>query len=723
MSAAAPELAFGGRGDDPLLGALQVILELHGIRRSREALRSGLPGTGPLTPGTFLRAARASGCDASRVQRALADIPDLVLPVVLELQGGGAVVLVSREAGGRCTLAWPETGAAARQTVEAGALEAACSGYAWYLKPVPGPDRRSGLERAPAGHWLWSTLWSHRGYYAETIVAAVLANVLALAGTFFIMNVYDRVIVNEAYVTLWTLAVGVLVAIGFEFTARCLRGWLIDQAGRKADLVIGSRLFAQALGMRLERRPESAGAFASQLREFESLRDFASSLTLVTLTDLPFLLLFLLVIAFIAGPLVWVPVTLIPVVALVTALAQIPLARYVRENLRESSLRQGLMVEALSGAETLKALRAEGLVLGRYESASAATSMTAMKSRLLTQVVLNFCAMMQSVATVAMVVWGAYLIGDGELTLGALIGAVILAGRALAPIGSLAGLAVRFQQARSALETLDRVMAQPVDREPGRDYLRLEQPAGALAVRGLAYRYAPDRDPVLQALDWQFGAGERVGLVGRIGSGKSTLLRLLAGLYEPSSGQVLLDGVDLRQLDPADVRRAICYVGQDAWLMHGSLRENLMAGARGASDERLLEVCRATGVDALAAADPRGYDMPLGEGGAGLSGGQRQLVALTRALLCDATVLLLDEPTSAMDNATEQQALAALSRYAEGRGILLVTHKLPLLARVDRLIVLDGGRCVADGPREAVLQALADGRVRAAAAPPQGQAP
>jgi ATP-binding cassette subfamily C protein LapB len=372
------------------------------------------------------------------------------------------------------------------------------------------------------------------------------------------------------------------------------------------------------------------------------------------------------------------------------------------------------MVESLASVETLKALRAEGLMQERYEAASAATAVTAMKSRLLTQVVLNFCAMMQSLTTVAMIVWGTYLIDAGELSLGALIGAVILASRSLAPVSSIAALAVRFQQARSALRTLDGVMARPADRDPRRGYLQVPTAAGALTARAVAFAYPGGRPAALQGVDWAVAAGERVGVLGRIGGGKSTLLRVLSGLYAPTHGQVLLDGIDLQQLDPVDARRHVAYVGQEAHLVHGSLRDNLKAGSRRIDDTRMLEVARATGVDAFASLDPRGYDMEIGEGGRGLSGGQRQLVALARALLADPAVLLLDEPTSAMDHATEQQAIRAVMEVAARCTVVLVTHKQALLGFVERVTVLDGGRVVADGPRVAVLQALADGKVRSA---------
>jgi ATP-binding cassette subfamily C protein LapB len=340
-----------------------------------------------------------------------------------------------------------------------------------------------------------------------------------------------------------------------------------------------------------------------------------------------------------------------------------------------------------------------------------------MRGRWLTHLVLNVCVATQSLATVIMVVWGAYLIAQGRLTLGALIGAVMLASRCLAPMGGLVALAVRFQQARAALKTLDGLMARPTDREPGRSYLDLGRPNGALRGVALSFRHAEDRPDAISGFDRGIAAGERVALVGRIGGGKSTLLRLLCGLYQPTSGQVLLDGIDLRQLDPADVRRHVAYVGQDALLFQGTLRENLLAGSPATTDAELLAACRETGVDELAARDPRGYDLRIGEGGRGLSGGQRQLVALTRALLARPAVLLLDEPTSAMDAESERKAMNAAFRLAGTATIVLVTHRMPLLSMVSRVIVLDGGRCVADGGRQDVLRALQEGGVMAAAPP------
>jgi len=537
-------------------------------------------------------------------------------------------------------------------------------------------------------------------------------NVLALAGTFFTMNVYDRVISNQAYVTLWTLAAGVMVAMVFEYLARNLRSWLLDNAGKKADLLLGSALFRQAMMSRLENRPQSAGAYASTLREFESVRDFATSATLATISDLPFILLFVWVIHMIAGPLFWVPLAAVPVLMIVGGLAQFPLSRYVNENLREGSVKHGILVEALESAETIKALRVESQMQAKYERAAALTSRTAMKSRTITALVANFTSFVQSLCTVVIVVWGVYLIGDGELTMGALIGAVLLSSRAIAPAASITALAVRYQQARMALRSLNRVMATPTDRDAKRSYLHKATASGAVTATGVSFRYAPQSGDSVANITLNVTPGEKIAVLGRIGSGKSTLLKVLSGLYRPTQGSVRLDGVDLQQIEPADVRRHVLYVGQDARLLFGSLRENLKAGSPHIDDDSMMRVADAFGVHQFASAHPHGYDMPIGERGEGLSGGQRQAVALVRAVLSNPMVMLLDEPTSAMDNATEAMAMNALSRLCAGKTMIYVTHKLQLLEYVSRVVILDAGARVADGPKEAVLQALKEGKIQ-----------
>ena len=465
---------------DPLLTALSQMLARFDIHKSEEALATGIPHERPLQPAGMMRIAEAHGCKVRIQHRDLTQINPLQLPVVLLLQDLRACLLLDWRNDGKAVILPCEPGAIELEVTHAD-LQKQYIGTCLLIRPAIAEDKRSPIEiDKPKGHWFWSTIWRFRGYYMQAAIAALLINVLALAGTFFTMNVYDRVISNQAYTTLWALASGVMVAMLFEYLSRNLRSWLLDNAGKKADLLLGSTLFRQAMMSRLENRPQSAGAFANTIREFESVRDFATSATLATITDLPFVLMFVWVIHAIAGPLFWVPLACIPILVIVGALAQIPLSRYVKEHLREGSIKQGILVETLESAEAIKALRMESQVQTRYERASALTARTSMKSRNITAMVNNFTALLQSMCTVAMVVWGVYLIGDGTLTQGALIGAVILAGRTIAPAASITALAVRYQQAKTALTSLNRVMNTPTDRDPERNYLRKPTTTGAL---------------------------------------------------------------------------------------------------------------------------------------------------------------------------------------------------------------------------------------------------
>ena len=515
---------------------------------------------------------------------------------------------------------------------------------------------------------------------------------------------------NQAFVTLWSLAIGVVIAMVFEAVARYIRAHLLDRAGKKADLVLGTLLFRQALSIRMEHKPASPGSFANQLREFESVRDFVSSATLATISDLPFVLLFIAVIFFVSGPLGWVPLLLIPLILLVSIVIQWPLARTMKENLRESSLKQGVLIESIEGLETLKAVCGEAYMQRRWENFSALAAATSMKSRGLSSLVTGVVTFFQQVQTVLLVVIGVYLIDAGHLTMGGLIATVMLAGRATAPLSQVVGLAVRFQQAKAALNSLNALMAMPVDHDPSREYLAKPTLSGQIMLKGIEFSYpAPPMQPnpaVLQGINLTIKPGERVAILGRIGSGKSTLLRVMARLYSPVGGQMFTDGLDVNQIDLADWRKAVGYVAQDARLFYGSLRENVMIGRPEATADEFLRVLRLTGLDQVAARHPMGINLPIGEMGEGLSGGQRQLVSLARSLLARPNLLLLDEPTSAMDTQTETIFLQHLQRATKGQTLVVVTHRPSLLGLVERIVVVDEGKVVADGPKDTILAAM-----------------
>ncbi|MGN7738583.1 type I secretion system permease/ATPase [Pseudomonas sp. 22526] len=706
------------RIQDTLLQSVSWICDHYGFGKTPEALTAGLPKGGLLSPSLALAALSNAGLSAGLIERQAQLLPTQLMPMVLLRKEQGGCILLGRRRDPQAEdkrsfiyqIVLPEVGSEAVEVSQLD-MDQMYTGFAVLVKPRAKVDTRAG-EQAPqaAGHWLLSTLWRYRRYYRSAAIGAVLINVLALASIFFTMNVYDRVVPNQAFVTLWSLGIGVAVAMVFEAVARYVRAHLLDVAGKKADLVLGTMLFRQALSIQMEHKPASSGSFANQLREFESVRDFATSATLAAISDLPFVLMFVGVIFVIGGPLGWIPLLLIPLILLISVIIQWPLARTMKENLRESSLKQGVLVESVEGLETLKAIGGEAYMQRRWETFSALSAATSMKSRQLSSIATGVVAFLQQLQTVALIIIGVYLIDAGDLTMGALIATVMLAGRATAPLGQVIGLAVRFQQAKAALQSLNKLMDMPVDRDADREYLAKPSLSGQLTLKGVAFAYpAPPMQPnppVLQDINLSIRAGERVAILGRIGSGKSTLLRVMARLYSPVKGQMFTDGLDVNQIDPADWRKAVGYVGQDARLFYGSLRENVMIGRPESTADEFLRVLRLTGLDRVAARHPKGINLPIGEMGEGLSGGQRQLVSLARSLLARPKLLLLDEPTSAMDTQSEALFLEHLKRATEGQAVVVVTHRPSLLALVERIVVVDDGKVVADGPKEKILASL-----------------
>jgi len=730
-AAAGPSAPGWDLDHDALAHALSWLTRHHGAERTPESLLSTLPSSasqaGRLGPDEALRALREAGYSAGLLQRRVAELHELLLPAVLLLRDADCCIVVARRPDGRYDIVMPGRQHSACIASES-ELEAEYTGVALVATPQVQPaathsSAEPSFARDPGSHWLWGTMRRFIPYYRAALLAAMLSNVLMLVGGLSTSVIYDKVIPHQAYVTLWALAIAGALAAGFDLMARQLRAYLIDMAGRKADLIVGAMLFRQTLAMRMEHRPESAGAYSHHLAQVEQVREFFASATLSAVSDLPFILIFVGMTFVVGGPLGFVLAAAIPLLVVFSAAIQNSLRRAMSTHMAQQADLHGVLVEAVDGLEDLKAAGAQGRFLRLYESATAAGATAMLRSRSITAWTLNLSSISQQLVTLAMLVWGVYLIDEKVITGGALIGAVMFASRAVAPLASVTSLATRYQGARAAMRALDEVMRKPVEREPGKVYLPKRELTGkvGLADVGFSYPIKGGEGPrVLKGVTLRFEAGERVAILGRIGSGKSTVLRLMAGLYQPSEGHVEVDGIDLRQIDPADFRARVGFVAQDPRLFNGTLRDNVLLDRPAADAARLVEVAKVTGLERLVAGHPKGWELPVGEGGSLLSGGQRQLVALARCLVTQPQILLMDEPTSSMDAQSEVAFLRQLKEACGRCTLVMVTHRPAVLELVNRVVVVDGGKVVMDGPKDQVLAALSGQRPAAPPTAPAG---
>ncbi|WP_425331977.1 type I secretion system permease/ATPase [Pseudomonas eucalypticola] len=697
--------------DDPLLDGLLILCKLHGCTVSRASLSAGLPlAQQRMSLELLPRAAARASLSARLLRRELQAISGLNLPVLLLLRDGRCAVLRRWGDDGRA-LILPSEADGGEQWVSREELAAEYSGQALFARPRHELEdlRQPLMPRVHA--WFRDTLKLSRWLYSDAILASLMINLLGLMVPLFVMQTYDRVVPNQATSTLWVLAIGLLVGTLFELVLRVLRAHLLDTAGKKTDLILSATLFERITGMAMKAKPATIGGFAQSIHDFQGLREFLTAVTLTSVIDLPFAVLMLAVIGLLGGWLVLVPIVAFPLTIAFALLIQVRLRDTVQKSLALGAERQALLIETLSGLESIKACSAESERQYMWESTHGALTRLDSHARNLSALATNGTLFIQQFAGMAVIVAGVYTIIAGNLSVGALVASYMLSSRVLAPLGQIAGLITRYQQAQLTMVSTDALMALPQERDPRQRPLERTQLQGALAVSQVTFRYTGQNAPALGNVSFSMHAGERIGIIGRSGSGKSTLARLVMGFYEPEEGQVLLDNLDLRQLDVADLRQQVGYVAHDLPLLAGSLRDNLTMGARYVSDSRMLEVAEMTGVTELARQHPQGFDRPVGERGQLLSGGQRQAVLLARALLLDPPIMVLDEPTSHMDNASEDALRLRLHNWVVGKTVLLVTHRTSMLSLVDRLVVLDNGRIVADGPKEAVIEALRKGRV------------
>ena len=692
--------------DDPALGRLLARLSgMQGI--AVPALQFGMPATTqtgvPFADISLLDQARerwlhhfGSGA-LCRYFNDLSQAKDEDFPLVWQSPEGKQVLLLrARLANGDCV------GEHADGEVVQLARDTLVNTSALALKASVAS---TGSKNAPrsARDWFLHAIGLRKRIFFEAALASLLVSAVGLFSALYTMQVYDRVVPTQGLNTLWVLTVGVVIAIFMELILKQVRSAMVDRACKAIDEDLSSVFFGKALDIRLESRPRTVGTFASQIRHFESVRNFMTSSTLFVLADLPFALAFIVIIYILAGYVAIVPVVAIPLAFLISLSFRRPMLRHTSQQMDASNRKNGMLIDAIDGIESIKAVHAEWKLLARWRLLTRAIATNELAIRNLSVLSTNITQSVQQFNYVGIVAVGAYAITQGDLTMGGLIACTIISGRALGPLTQVPSMVVQWQHASIALKALDGIMAMPSEREHDQQLVLPQDCLGEVQAEGLGFSY-DNGVTVLDVPALALRAGERVAVLGAVGCGKSTLIKILSGLYRPQQGKVYLDGVDMSHLAPSFVREHLGYLPQDVRLFEGSLRDNLTLGLPNPSDSQILRAATMTGLDHAIRQHPKGLSLPISEGGRGLSGGQRQLVGLTRMLIAQPRVLLLDEPTASMDNRTETVVMRHLfQQIPKESSIILVTHKLSLLEHVRRVIVMDKGKIVADGPRDVVL--------------------
>ena len=698
---------------DPLLDCLVELTRIHGRPSTRAALSAGLPlPADGLTPSLFARAAAHAGFAAKVVRRELDKIDTALFPVILLLHNNDACLLQNWTADGASAhLLMPDSGQGA-VTLSREELMRRYSGVVIFSRPHFRFDQRTpALVEVPQRHWFWGAVLEQKPIFKDILAAALLINLFALAMPLFTMNVYDRVVPNFAVETLWVFAGGITIVLILDYVVKLLRGHFIGLVSNRLDLKLSALIMERVLGMRMSERPVSVGAFASNLRSFESIRDFIASATVTALIDLPFAILFLFALAWIAWPLIFLPMIGIVIVVIYSYMVQHKMRELSETTFRAAALRNSTLIESLTALETIKAHGAESQMQVKWEKTTAFLARVNSDLKLLSASSINGAALVQQMVNVAVVVAGVYLIHEKMMSMGGMIAATMLAGRAMAPVGQVVGLLLQFESAKNSLASLEKIMATPSERSDESAFIHRPEILGKIEFKDVHFSYPGRSEEALRGVNFKISPGERLVIIGRVGSGKSTMEKLILGLYAPTKGAVLLDDVDLRQLDPADLRRNLGYVEQDSLLFYGSLRENITIRAPYADDSAVVAAAELAGLTEFVNSHPEGFDMLISERGESISGGQRQSIAIARAALLDPPVLLLDEPTSAMDYPSEAQFKERIAKYALHKTMIIVTHRPSLMDLATRIIVLDKGVIVADGPKDKVMAALQSGQI------------
>jgi ATP-binding cassette, subfamily C, bacterial LapB len=693
--------------EDTLLESLLFLSKYHKRTSSAESLIAGLAIYNSLmTPSMFEKSAKRIGLITKAVNRKLLDIDNLALPAVMLLNNNKACVILNIDTQtNQATLIMPHLSVDSQINLNLDELEKLYTGNLIIVKPAYNFENRvdKDVQVSDSKKWFWRTMKKNFGIYKLVLIAAVLINVFVIFIPLFTMNVYDRVLPNKAVDTLWVLLIGIIFVLIFDFILKLIRAYFIEQAGKRADIRMSSKIFDQLLNIKLDEKPSSTGMFVSRLQSFESVREFFTTATITAFVDLPFVLLFIFIIFYIGGALGYVSLATMFIAVLFAWFMQKPIKKTILNSAKEDQIKQTVLTETVTGLEIIKSVRAQNRMRTHWEKSISQTSYYGNKSHYLSQIVTYFVGFISQLSGIIIVAGGVILASEGTITMGAIIAAMMLNSRVIGPVSQIAGMIIRLDRTMLSLNNIDEIMNMPVERQNNQKYLSRPNLDGDIVFKDVNFAYKEQKFDVLKNINLTIKKGEKVGIIGKIGSGKSTLAKLLLNLYEPSKGSVLIDNTDIRQIDPVDLRRSIGYVPQEPFLFMGSIKDNITIGEQYATDEQILKASLIAGVHDFLGKHEKGYDLVVGERGEGLSGGERQSVTLARAILSNPNILLLDEPTNMMDELSENSFKKKIANIVQNKTVIIITHKPSLLSIVDRLIVVEDGRIVADGPKEKII--------------------
>lgn len=702
---------------DPLLQCLALFTQLYHKPFSAQSLAAGLPippygSTQALfdlkqSKGLFSRAALKAGLKSTLVTKKLDDISSLQLPMILLLNNNQACILDSFEDNyATCKVILPAQ-EAVQEKVSFEKLNKEYTGFAFLIKrPFVYNEHDSLTLELKSKHWFWDTLKLSKPFYKDVLNASLLINLFVLASPLFTMSVYDRVIPNNAKETLWIFASGVVIIYILDTFLKFARTILLERAGKKSDVIMSSMIFEKVMDLQLSSHPKSVGSFASNLKDFDMIRSFLTNATITVLVDLPFAFLFLFVIWYIGGWMVAIPAAMMFFILAYTFFMRPMLNESIEESHKASAAKSSILIEALQNIETLKTLGVTGHMQWAWEEASGEIAQKSFKSRLISTSISTITGFLLQLTTVLLVIAGVYLIAAHELSMGGLIAIIIISSRTVAPMGQAATLVSNYSDAKAAYDVINNIIAQPSERPDGKKFINRDTLTGNIEFKDVSFVYNDHSSQALSKISLSIKEKEKVAIIGRIGSGKSTISKLLLHLYEPQEGSILIDGIDIKQVDPLDLRKNISYVAQDVTLFKGSVKDNILYRSSRVGDEQMLRASIVSGADEFIKKHPLGYEMPIGERGMGLSGGQRQSIAVARALLFESPIVLMDEPTNAMDQLSEKRLIQNLKSYIEDKTAIFITQKNTIFELVDRIIVLHEGKIYLDGPKDVVLAKL-----------------